>query len=192
MTHRQIEIQQRFLKKITGIYYDIPKGIITPEGFVTLYNPLLSQSTLFYNFGNFEKQNHRIENVVDDDLYEKALRKLNRHDESYTFAVPIPGSPSITPVVASNVPGLVHSFRESEKQTMTLGEAVLYCLFYQYLEYANPLPDPVITITIAEPLGIPVIIGFDEVQIQNRICLCRSADLQKFKTSKVITRQALK
>lgn len=178
---------EKFLLEIDGRnYYFQPDGTPTPADKITLYNPLLPLHTLFHVFEYFRRPTRRLDNVVDKALLKEGFDCEHRHSTQYFFQVPVPGfhvSVAGTETVSKTFNGI------EKNKTMTATEAILYLLFYQFKGDPQPLPCPIVTLTRTTSMNIPLIVGFDEEDICNKVQLYNSGLSQSIATKEVYTRQ---
>ena len=117
--------------------------------------------------------------MVDPELYQTKYFDIDRHPSPYFFSYH-----SLEPVVSltnhgiQNVVGVLGSFSENTNQTMTITEAVLTILFKQYLGEATAFAQySIVTRTTEHMLYMPIVVGFDEIEICNRVRIYNARDL---------------
>lgn len=166
--------QSRFFKEFLEQVFDhscyVPAtDFYTSRSSVTLFNPCLQLAHMLYYFEKFGKS--VIENTVDPIVYESSYYTIHRQERPYFFSCPVAPPKELGLRAARNVTGLVHGLYEQSDKTMTVAEAMLYVLFQMYTNKQTVAFDgmSVVTLTTESDLNIPLVVGFDEETVSNRI-----------------------
>lgn len=151
---------------------------------VTLFNPIQSPGHLLHSYEQFGKDNRipnhlYIENVIIENLY-----RFHRYSDPYFFTCSLPGTYSQEMSLAEkhNTAGILSTLQYSMSKSLTLAEAIIYDIFFQSKgEYTGFPGYSIVTATTDESYSLPMMIGFDEEDIINRLGLFSSVEALKGK-----------
>lgn len=194
MTKQETRTLEKFLIKTFSLSADsehISQGIRMankynpPLGHITLFNPLTKLSNLLGLFYSQDKLKG-IPCDIDPDLYEHEFSHINGHETQYLFSCPT----RVTPFNCDQFPTVakaVEYLKDRPAMTMTISEAIIYFLFCRSAGVLTPFgSDSVITRTYNE-YNVPIVIGFDQNEICNKIQLCNSEVLNESLVTKEIS-----
>lgn len=170
MTTFQSRLFKKFLEDVFDHSCDVPAtALYKAKSSITLYNPCLQLAHMLLYFEKFGKS--VVGNTVDPVIYESSYYVVHRQEYPYFFSCCTTPPKQLGRRTAHNVTGLVHSLYEESDETMTVAEAILYVLFQLYTDRHKVAFEgmSVVTLTTEVNFNIPLVVGFDEETVSNRI-----------------------
>lgn len=182
MTTHERKFYKMFLREVLDYNLYLPNDQFeSEEGSMSLFNPRLSFFFLLERFQRVKinQINRRFKNIVDPEIYQTKYRHIDRFDQSYFFSCSFQ-KPAVLLNLNQilNVTGLVGEFTHVRDRSMTAAEAVLYILYNQFIGNTTAYPHhSIVTITTDEKFNTPLVVGFDEEQICNRVRFYNAKEL---------------
>jgi hypothetical protein len=183
--HERSHLEDVYFGAFGMSYYIPPTSLpFMSKTFVTLFNPIQSPGHLLHSYEQFGKDNVipnclHIENVDIDNLYQ-----FHRQYDPYFFRCSLPGTYSQEMSLAEkhNTAGILSTLRYGMSKSLTLAEAIIYDIFFQSKgEYTGFPGYSIVTATTDGSYDLPMMIGFDEEDIINRLGLFSSTEALKGK-----------